>query len=236
MTPVWDSFLTERDKQHIAAIGDRGRFGFGSRPALLSIDNYRWAVGDEPKTLLESIKEWPGSTGLEAWTALAHIENLFAVARAANIPLVHLTGLDPLDSGVNPWSSGRKRVGDQDPALRDRQARRYDIVPQAAPVPGEAVLHKTGPSAFFGTPLLAHLNALQVDTLIICGESTSGCVRASVVDARAYRYRVIVVEDCVYDRHQASHAINLFDMHMKYADVLPLSEVLDWMKSYQPSS
>jgi maleamate amidohydrolase len=99
-------------------------------------------------------------------------------------------------------------------------------------VPGEAVLRKTAPSAFFGTPLMAHLNALGADTLIVCGESTSGCVRASVVEARSYRFRVVVVEECVYDRHEATHAINLFDMHQKYADVLPLAEVLDWIGSY----
>ena len=77
--------------------------------------------------------------------------------------------------------------------------------------------------------LLDHLTRLGVDTLITCGESTSGCVRASVVDGCTNRYRMIVVEECVFDRHQATHAINLFDMHQKYADVLPLAEVLEWL-------
>ncbi len=117
--------------------------------------------------------------------------------------------------------------------MAEKRARRFDIVEQAAPLPGEAVLKKTGPSVFFGTPLEAHLNALNIDTLIICGESTSGCVRASVVDARAYRYRVIVVEDCVYDRHEAAHAINLFDMHRKYADVITLQELIPLLKQAQ---
>jgi maleamate amidohydrolase len=82
------------------------------------------------------------------------------------------------------------------------------------------------PSAFWGTPMLGLLNFLKIDTLIVGGESTSGCVRATVVDATSYRYRVIVVEECVYDRTEASHAINLFDMNQKYADVLPLAEVV----------
>ena len=68
-----------------------------------------------------------------------------------------------------------------------------------------------------------------MDTLITCGESTSGCVRASVVDGCTNRYRMIVVEECVFDRHEATHAINLFDMNQKYADVLPLAEVLEWL-------
>ena len=94
------------------------------------------------------------------------------------------------------------------------------------------VLRKTAPSAFWGTPLAAHLNFLGVDTLFIAGESTSGCVRASVVEAVSYRYRVQVVEECVFDRHEATHAMNLFDLHQKYADVIPLKEALVALKSF----
>ena len=116
-----------------------------------------------------------------------------------------------------------------DEAALDRQRRRFDIIDQCAPAEGEAVLYKTSPSAFWGTPLTGHLTRLGIDTLITCGESTSGCVRASVVDGCTNRYRMIVVEECVFDRHQATHAINLFDMHQKYADVLPLADVLEWL-------
>ena len=91
------------------------------------------------------------------------------------------------------------------------------------------MLYKTAPSAFWGTPLTGHLTRLGIDTLITCGESTSGCVRASVVDGCTNRYRMIVVEECVFDRHQATHAINLFDMHQKYADVMSLADVLEWL-------
>ena len=66
----------------------------------------------------------------------------------------------------------------------------------------------------------------------MCGESTSGCVRSSVVDGCTNRYRMVVVEECVFDRHEASHAINLFDMNQKYADVLPLAEVIEWMAAW----
>jgi nicotinamidase-related amidase len=75
-----------------------------------------------------------------------------------------------------------------------------------------------------------HLTNLGIDTLIVAGESTSGCVRASVVDGASYRLRVTVVEECVFDRHQATHALNLFDMHTKYADVLPLAAVEDHLR------
>ena len=115
------------------------------------------------------------------------------------------------------------------PALRDRRDP-YEIIPEVGPLPGETVIRKASPSAFWGTPLAGHLTFNEVDTVIMCGESTSGCVRASVVDSTTNRFRTIVVEECVFDRHEAAHAMNLFDMHQKYADVLPLAEVTRWLR------
>jgi len=225
---VWDRFLTEADRAHMAASKQRPPYGFGQRPAILAIDNYRKVIGDEPQPLLEAIKKWPGSTGLAGWAALEKIEVLLKAAREAQIPVAHVTGLDESDSGMPGWANPAAAIGatkNDDDGLR----RRYEIVEQAAPVPGEVVLRKTAPSAFFGTPLMSHYNSLGIDTLIVCGESTSGCVRASVIDARSYRFNVIVVEECVYDRHEASHAMNLFDMNQKYADVLPLNDVVTYL-------
>ncbi len=109
---------------------------------------------------------------------------------------------------------------------------RFDIMPEIAPIEGEVVLRKTAPSAFWGTPLMAEISRLHLDSLLVAGESTSGCVRASVVDAASYRLKVTVVEECVFDRHEAPHAINLFDMNQKYADVVPLAEALDLIKQH----
>ena len=230
---VWEPFLTEQDKAHLAKSTPR-EVGFGRRPALLLVDLYRWVFGDEPQPLLEAVEDWPGSCGLAAWDAIPHVQTLLAAARQAGIPVVHVTGLS--DSGVESWSSLKQPAGNSDrkpgmtdPAAQDRLGRRFDIIDECAPVPGEAVLYKTAPSAFWGTPLVGHLTRLGIDTIITCGESTSGCVRASVVDGCTNRYRMIVVEECVFDRHQATHAINLFDMHQKYADVLPLGDVLEWL-------
>ena len=100
---------------------------------------------------------------------------------------------------------------------------------------GEVVLRKSAPSAFWGTSLIGHLIGLGVDTLVIAGESTSGCVRATVVDGKSYRYRVVVPEPCVFDRDEASHAINLYDIDQKYADVVPLEEALDYLRSIAPT-
>jgi len=229
---VWDSFLTEQDRAHLTMSRHRG-IGFGERPALLLIDLYRWVFGDKPEPLLEAIKTWPSSCGLAGWQALPSIQTLLKVAREASIPIVHMTGLD--HEGVPGWSvrRGGSQRAEMSPEALDRWQHRYDIVDEVAPLPGEAVLRKSSPSAFWGTPLAGHLNYLGVDTLITCGESTSGCVRASVVDGTTNRLRMVVAEECVFDRHEACHAINLFDMNQKYADVLPLDEIVKYLDAWR---
>ncbi len=227
---VWDRYLSEADKAHVSTSRDR-RVGFGSKPALLLIDLYRAVFGDKPEPLMEAIKTWPSSCGMAGWNALPHIQRLLAASRAAGIPVIHITML--ANSGMPSWSEaahrgagGRGSGAALDEAALDRKRRGPEIVDEVAPIPGEVVLRKTAPSAFWGTPLAGQLTYLGVDTLIVAGESTSGCVRASVVEAVSHRYRVQVVEECVFDRHEAPHAINLFDLHQKYADVIPLSEAL----------
>jgi maleamate amidohydrolase len=101
----------------------------------------------------------------------------------------------------------------------------YAIRPEFKPQPGDVVITKQRASAFYGTPLPAHLTQLGIQTLIICGESTSGCVRASAVDAYSHGYHVVLVEECCFDRSLLSHKVNLFDLHHKYADVMHIDEV-----------
>ena len=233
---IWDKFLTEQDKEHLALTeGKKKRVGFGNKTALVIVDMYRGVFGDEPEPLLESIKKWPGSCGMAGWNALPYFQTLLAEARAAEIPIVHITMMD--DAGVEGWAVKRgmpKSKLSDDPVERDRQLRRAEIVTELAPLPGEAVLKKVAPSAFWGTPLAAHLNYNDVDTVIAVGESTSGCLRATVVEGTSHRFRMIVAEECSFDRHEAAHAMNLFDMHQKYADVLPISEVVAYLRSLHP--
>ncbi|VXB02964.1 Hydrolase [Arthrobacter sp. 9AX] len=232
MTRVWDTFLTERDQDHVAIANKRKPVGWGSTPALLMIDNYQGVFSEPGVPLLEAIKSNPSAMGEDAWTALAHVKTLLEHARAANIPVIHITAMH--GNNMMGWSPMVHAGDDRGKLVPSKPAdtARSQIMPDAAPLSTEVVLQKTAPSAFWGTPLPALLNWLGVDTLIVGGESASGCVRASVVDAAAYRYRVVVAEECTYDRHEASRAINLFDMHEKYADVLPLDEVLEWVDKY----
>lgn len=229
---VWDRFLTEQDRASLSEREPKRR-GFGRWPALLLIDFYRWVFGDEPQPLLEAKKTWPGSCGLAAWDAIPPTQALLKAGREAGMPIVFSTGLDEgqVKGWGGAWQASLQRVGS--PEEEDRNRRRYQIIDELTPLPGETVIHKASPSVFWGTPLVGHLTHLGVDTLIVAGESTSGCVRASVVDAATYRYKVTVVEECVFDRVEASHAMNLFDINAKSADVLPLAEVLEYIENWR---
>jgi isochorismate hydrolase len=103
---------------------------------------------------------------------------------------------------------------------------KYGIYHEFAPRPEDVIITKQRASIFQGTPFLSHLNLLGIRSLIICGESTSGCVRASSVDAYSNGFHVSLVEECIYDRAELTHKVNLFDMHHKYCDVMHLDEVV----------
>jgi nicotinamidase-related amidase len=109
-----------------------------------------------------------------------------------------------------------------------------EIPDMIAPREGEVVIKKTKPSAFYGTPLTSYLVGLGVDTVVVTGTTTSGCIRASVIDAFSDNFRVLIVEEGVFDRGQVSHKINLFDMQSKYADVIPLQEAKNYLRSLKP--
>ena len=139
------------------------------------------------------------------------------VPRKAGVPVVYTTR--HVDTrGVH---STNRNLGRENP-----DSDIYDIKTELAPQACELVIYKERASGFFGTPLVAHLRMMGIDSLIICGESTSGCVRASTVDAYSNGFHNVVVEECTYDRSMLSHKVNLFDLHHKYADVMHVDEVL----------
>ena len=218
----WEKYLSERDRQHVALNGKREPNGLGTRPALVLIDIYYSVLGTKREPLFESMQTWPGSTGLEGWAAVDKTAELLAVARETGIPVVHVKGLQ---NGMKPWIH-RKREPSKLP--KELAKRGFEIVDEVKPLDGELVIEKSAPSAFQGTPLLFHLVSLGIDTVICCGETTSGCVRASVVDGATERFRMGVVEECVFDRTESSHWMNLYDMNQKYADVV----LLDAAKQY----
>jgi len=226
---IWDKYLTERDKAVFAAGGFGALSDWGKRPALLVIDvNYAFC-DEEPKPILESIKKWRTSCGEDAWEAIPVLQRLIAACRGKGVPVIYTTGTrraDNWDAGSWGWKSARRGEA---PKAEVSNRDGNDIVDEIAPGPQDIVVRKLKPSGFSGTPLQSYLQLLGCDSVIVTGTTTSGCVRATVIDAFSENFRCTVVEDGCFDRSQASHAINLCDMHAKYANVRPSEEVLDYI-------
>ena len=223
---IWDAYLTERDKQVFKASGFGAKGGFGKRPALLVIDVSYGFAGDTPEPILESIKRWSNSCGAESWDAIAQIKLLADAFRGRKMPVIYTTGVIRSDGwDIGSWGWKNNRVEESVP----RPAQNLDanaIVSEIAPMPQDIVVSKQKPSGFFGSNLASYLTLLGADSVVVTGTTTSGCVRATVLDAFSLNYRVAIAEDACFDRSQASHAINLCDMHAKYADVMPTAEII----------
>lgn len=216
----WDGIIPEEEQKAYGAAGFGRSTGMGSRPGLLIIDVQYRTAGTTRQPFWESIKEFPTSCGEVAWDAIANIQRILGVFRKNGWPVLypHVAPKESFDTG---------RLADKVPALMTVKRSGYDFVAEVAPEEKDILLPKKHPSAFYGTPLASYLVDLGVDTLVVTGCTTSGCVRGSVVDAFSYNWRVTVPHDAVYDRSRVSHAVNLFDMSYKYADVMSTDEVLD---------
>ncbi len=219
MAKPWDGIISEEEQKAYRAAGFGRPTGMGKRPALLIIDVQYRTTGTTPKPFYEAIKEFPTSCGEIAWDAVKNIEVLLKLFREKGWPVLypHVAPKQSYDQG---------RLAAKVPAIMTVAAKGYEFPPQIAPRETDILLPKRHPSAFFGTPLASYLVDSEADTLIVTGCSTSGCVRGSVVDAFAYNWRVTVPQDAVYDRSRVSHAVNLFDMSEKYADVMTTAEVM----------
>jgi nicotinamidase-related amidase len=206
----WDEFLTDRDRAVFAKSGYGSRQGFGRSPALLVVDVTYAFVGDHAEPILRAVERYRTACGEEGWASVEQIRTLIETARGAGVPVVYTRGVDRRgDDDAGRWASKNARARED---YRPDRSRGNEIVEPIAPQRGDLVIAKAKPSAFFGTPLLSYLIAWQVDTLLVAGGTTSGCVRATVVDAFSYNFLVSVVAEACFDRGQASHAINLFDM------------------------
>jgi maleamate amidohydrolase len=184
--------------------------GFGKRPALLVVDFVNGFTDPEI---------FGGGNIAEAVTATVP---LLAFFRSRKLPVVFtriVYAADGSDAGI--WC-------EKVPRLREltEDAPQSQVVKELAPIPGELIVRKTQASAFFGTPLASILQSRGVDTLVVAGCTTSGCVRASAIDAMSLNFRLVVASDCVGDRALGPHTANLFDMGQKYADLMTAQEVM----------
>lgn len=218
----WDHIISEQDLQVYEKAGFGQPFDMGEiRPALLVIDVQYRSVGHLKLPILESIeREYPMSCGQYGWDAVPHIARLIKAFRERGFPVM-------FPHVAMKLSHDGQRFADKAPAVMTVPPKGYEMVKDCAPVEGDILIPKHHPSAFFGTPLVSYLTTQNINCVVLTGTTTSGCVRASAIDASSYGYHVIVPYDAVFDRSQTSHVVNLFDMHVKYADVLSTDDVLN---------
>ena len=216
----WRSFVPESDFELYRAAGYGERAGLGPDLGLLVVDMTYGFVGEGPTDIREAVQSLPNACGEHAWAAVEALVPLLDAVREAGRPVFYTEDVSALsDSDDNVWARKQGRLG-------GRAARESEVVAPVAPQPGDEVVRKDKPSAFFDTGLADRLRQRGVRDLLVVGGTTSGCIRASVVDAFSHGFTVGVVADCVFDRSMTSHAVNLFDMDQKYADVLDLPEAI----------
>ena len=219
---VWDDVITESDKEIYQRCGYGGRkITFSNNPALLIIDVTYAFVGDKPKPVLKSIERFPLSCGENGWKAISQIASLLPLAREKQLPIIYSTGEASLP---RKWAARNPRLGE----IKANKIGN-EIVREIAPMANDIIIRKFAPSIFLQTPLINILIGLKIDTLFFCGGVTSGCVRASVVDAASYGFNTGVIEEGTFDRGEVTHKVNLFDMNAKYASVMSIVEVKDYL-------
>ncbi|GGY09185.1 N-carbamoylsarcosine amidase [Litchfieldella qijiaojingensis] len=193
------------------------RIGFGQKAALLVVDFMQGYTTEGSPLFAPGVVE-----------AVAQSPALLNAAREAGAPVIHTNiryhGPDQLDGGV--WVK-------KAPVMKAMVAGNSyaEFCPEVTPERDELVITKQYASAFFGTSLAPTLVALGVDTLVLAGCSTSGCIRATAVDGMQHGFRVMVVRECVGDRHPAPHEANLFDIDSKYGDVIGVEEAVEYFKA-----
>lgn len=220
----WDGIIPEEELAIYRQAGWGTPSGIGRRPALLVIDVQYRSMGDTPMPIRQAIDHMSTSCGEYGWRAVPHIARLLEVFRDLRAPVLY-----PYVASKGEHNRGQFEA--KVPGVMNVPERGYDFIAEVQPQPEDITIPKFQASAFHGTALTSYLIGLGVDTLVVTGCTTSGCVRATVVDACALNFKVVVPQDAVYDRSQTSHAVNLFDMASKYADVMSTDELTERLRA-----
>jgi maleamate amidohydrolase len=213
----WDDVVSAEDKRIYG--NHRPPVRYGKRPALLCIDLYNKAYAGGDKPIKEVNDEFAASCGEFAWKTIEPTKKMIAAARRARIPVIYTTGVMGR-SGEKIYVTNRSRTAD------DTHPDGYGILAPFRPEPNDLVITKERASGFFGTPLQAYLQQMGIDSVIALGETTSCCVRSTVVDAFNLGYHVNLVEECCFDRSQLLHKVHMFDLHHKFVDVVHAEDAL----------
>ena len=219
----WEKIIPELDREIYQRAGYGATQTFGRRPALLVIDMILGFTGTKPMETLDAIKEFRSSCGKVAWQAIPRIRKLLRACRQQGIPVAYSTS--DLDYKAT-FGNATKRVREAT-TMTDRSMEFPHII---RPRAGEFIVRKARASAFFGTHLITYLTRMGVDSLLVTGCTTSGCVRGTVLDGYSYGFSVFAVEDCVFDRSHFSHLVNLYEMNSKYATVITWEEALHYLR------
>jgi len=209
---VWDRYIEEPFRSRVARQTNSPQITKKSALVVVDLYNLVYEGGDKP--ISELIDQYPAACGEHAYRAIDPTNKLIALFRDRGLPVFFSTK----DFGRSQRTGNATHRPRNVPKPAD-----YEICPAIDFQPTDVLIKKLRASVFFETSLREHLQRLDVGDLFVAGESTSGCVRASVVDAFSLGYRVCVVEDCVFDQNMVSHAINLYDIQHKYGHVSRLS-------------
>jgi nicotinamidase-related amidase len=216
---------------------ERGYYGrgdesaLGKTPCLLVVDVQNYLLGMN-RPILEQIDQFPYGVGEAAWRATELIASLLKEASLARIAVAYSR---MISDGSNLTFYGDRIPRDEPLGKDDPLSQISNLVDPALLDCQTLVFDKFFASAFFAAPLNAWLIRHHIDTLLLVGGSTSGCVRATAVDAASLGYKIVVVEDATFDRIEASHAISLLDIWMKYGAVKSAREVGDYLRSLRVS-
>lgn len=211
--PELDAAMSSVDQYYKSRGIFQDQFGFGKRPAVVVVDfAYGWT--DDAYA--------GGSRRLDGPVVATRQLLEFIRVRKKQVPIIYTTSPWHPATGDQPFKS----AADKSAKFRPWDARACEIDERVSPTPGDLVLLKENASAFFGTHLAPYLIQLGVDTLLITGCSTSACIRATATDAKSYRFKPIIIRDCVGDRAEAAHEWTLFDIQARFADVVSLDQTL----------
>jgi len=215
---VWDGLIPERDLEIYRRAGFAREPNWDGRPALLIVDALWGFIGHRRVDVLEAIEEYPTACGEPGWDGLQRTEEALRFFREAELPVVHVRASAVGGSVYGATTRARSTPG--------TGTRAHETPEQIAPVPGEPLVSKSKASGFFRTPLDVLLRNQKVDTVLIAGSTTCGCIRATAVDAHSSGFETVVLSDAVWDRSPFSHAVSLFELSMKYAAVVAVDEAV----------
>jgi len=216
---LWDDLLSENDRKCLANRPSiRQRRELGVNPVLVVIDMQSGVIGED-RPAYEQNDRLPMACGSAAWTAIRHLQEMIPAARQAGIPVFYSRHVYRPESGLTVAPDSSFRAEDPGSELTGELPRE----------PGDLYIEKNRPSIFFQTPTVYMLMSRGIDTLLVTGNTTSGCIRASAIDGIGYGFKVAVIGDCVFDRIELSHKASLFDLSYKYCDVIGLNDAYQYI-------